>query len=246
MTKFITMLLFLGLTGCSFAQRSTSPPDGPQTDHTDGILQSIHNASAVTAGDDLRLTRLHHEQPIELLFTTCQGLGIDRQDNQLWILPISAAHAQISANSYLWVLPLDPTSNDHAWHIELHGGDAAATKTETGLKVLVNEDSVTLRKLQARPHRAVAAEAARSNYFTDERYDMDYVYYVDGKNAHGAEQYYEYPNVFAAVLISKFLGLTLTSGVDVSVAPHLNSFGTVEFRIPEYAVRSPTAKIVSC
>ena len=83
----------------------------------------------------------------------------------------------------------------------------------------------------------VAAEGAKENYFMGERYDMDYVYYVDGKNAHGAEQYYEYPNVYAAVLISKFLGLTVPPDADLAVAPHLTGYGTVEFNIPQYAVR---------
>ena len=86
--------------------------------------------------------------------------------------------------------------------------------------------------------KAVAAEGAKdSNYFMGERYDMDYVYYVDGKNAHGAEKYYEYPNVYAAVLVSKVLGLTVPADADVSVAPHLNGYGTVEFGAPAYALR---------
>ena len=70
-----------------------------------------------------------------------------------------------------------------------------------------------------------------------ERYDMDYVYYIDGKNAHGAEKYYEYPNVFAAVLISKLLGLTIPADADVSVAPHLSAYGSVEFDEPAYGLR---------
>jgi hypothetical protein len=83
----------------------------------------------------------------------------------------------------------------------------------------------------------VAAEGAKNNYFMSERYDMDHVYYVDGKDAHGAEKYYEYPNVFAAVLIEKLLGLSVPSDADVSIAPHLTGYGSVEFEIPEYAVR---------
>lgn len=70
-----------------------------------------------------------------------------------------------------------------------------------------------------------------------ERYDMDHVYYIDGKNAHGAERYYEYPNVFAAVLISKYLGITIPVDADLSVAPHLATYGTVEFDQPAYALR---------
>lgn len=85
--------------------------------------------------------------------------------------------------------------------------------------------------------KKVAAEGAKDKYFMGERYDMDHVFYIDGKDAHGAEKYYEYPNVFAAVLIEKLLGLTVPADADVSVAPHLTSYGSVEFGIPQYAVR---------
>ena len=85
--------------------------------------------------------------------------------------------------------------------------------------------------------KKVAAEGAKNGYFMSERYDMDHVYYIDGKDAHGAEKYYEYPNVFAAVLIQKLLGLTIPADADVSVAPHLMSYGNVELGIPEYALR---------
>ena len=66
---------------------------------------------------------------------------------------------------------------------------------------------------------------------------MDHVYYVDGKNAHGAEKYYEYPNVYAAVLISKYLGLAIPPDADVSVAPQIKGYGAVEFDIPKFALR---------
>jgi hypothetical protein len=85
--------------------------------------------------------------------------------------------------------------------------------------------------------KTVAEEGARNHYFMSERYDMDHEYYIDGKNAHGAEKYYEYPNVFAAVLVEKYLGLSVPPDADVSVAPHLKGYGEVEFEVPEYAVR---------
>jgi hypothetical protein len=85
--------------------------------------------------------------------------------------------------------------------------------------------------------KTVAAEGAKDNYFMSERYDMDHVYYIDGKDAHGAEKYYENPNVFTAVLIERLLGLTVPADADVSVAPHLASYGSVEFGIPTYALR---------
>jgi hypothetical protein len=83
----------------------------------------------------------------------------------------------------------------------------------------------------------VSAEAAKSNYYMSERYDMDYVYYVDGKDAHGAKMYYEYPNVFAAVLLREYLGIGLPAKADVSVAPHLNSYGSVRMQIAKYALQ---------
>jgi hypothetical protein len=85
--------------------------------------------------------------------------------------------------------------------------------------------------------KTVAREGAKDNYFMGERYDMDYIYYKDGKNAHGAGKYYEYPNVYAAVLISKYLGLTIPAEADVAVAPHLNAYGNVELTTPVYALR---------
>ena len=152
LTQLITILLFLVIAPCSIAQRGTSQLEQSEADHTEGLLQSIHKARIVASGDDLLLSRTHREHPVELTFTDCQGLGIDRQDNQWWILPISALAAQISANKYLWVLPLDASSKEHSWQIELHNGDATATKTDAGLKVVLNTDSVTLHRSQPRPH----------------------------------------------------------------------------------------------
>ena len=86
--------------------------------------------------------------------------------------------------------------------------------------------------------KMVTAEGAKNNYFMSERYDMDHVYYIDGKNAHGAEKVLRISQcLVAAVLIEKFLGLTVPADADVSVAPHLTSYGNVEFAIPQYALR---------
>ena len=85
--------------------------------------------------------------------------------------------------------------------------------------------------------KAVAVEGAKSDYLMGERYDMDHVYYVDGKNAHGAEKYYEYPNVYAAVLIAKYLGLTMQADADVAVAPQIAAYGSVEMGTSQYALR---------
>ena len=95
-----------------------------------------------------------------------------------------------------------------------------------------DQNSVLLTQLEQ-----VAAEGAKSGYFMRERYDMDHVYYVDGKDAHGSKMYYEYPNVFAAVLIGKYLGLTATADGDLKVAPHVAGYGSVRMEIPEYSVQ---------
>ena len=116
--------------------------------------------------------------------------------------------------------PYDLSAAGRYWY-----WDAAFRESE-------KENGILFKQLQA-----VAAEGVKDHYFMGERYDMDYVYYIDGKNAHGAEKYYEYPNVYAAVLIGKFLGLTIPADSDVSVAPHINGFGTVMFETTEYALK---------
>ena len=80
----------------------------------------------------------------------------------------------------------------------------------------------------------VSAEAAKSGYYMSERYDMDHVYYINGKDAHGATMYYEYPNVFAAVLLHQYLGLGFPTHAAASVAPHLNGYGSITVQIPSY------------
>lgn len=74
----------------------------------------------------------------------------------------------------------------------------------------------------------VARQAAREAYAMGERYDMDHVYYVDGSDWHGSPLYYEYPCVFAWVLVDEFLGLRPSLTADLRLAPRLNDFGRVE------------------
>ena len=92
-------------------------------------------------------------------------------------------------------------------------------------------------ELLARQLESVAEEGRSSGYWMGERYDMDHVYFKDGKNAHGAEKYYEYPNVYAAVLITKALGLTIPVDAEISVAPQLSRSGEVQFDGSPYALR---------
>ena len=74
------------------------------------------------------------------------GVGVNRKDDQWWILPISAPGDRINVNTNLWILPLDATSADHSWYLQFHGGAASATKTENGLKVHIQVDSLEITK----------------------------------------------------------------------------------------------------
>lgn len=75
--------------------------------------------------------------------------------------------------------------------------------------------------------RQVAEQARLDDYRMGERYDMNHVYYIDNKNWHGAPYYYEYPNVFAWVLIHDYLGLRPALDVDLELRPMLTEYGHV-------------------
>jgi hypothetical protein len=153
----IAILLLLGVSTNWSALGGGAALEGPQTSQGDGILQSIQNASMTQAGEDLVVTRKDARTPIELVFIRCQGLGVQYQDNQWWVLPISASGAQVDANKASWVLPVDATSKDHSWYIVLHGGNLHAKMTESGLTVTVDAESMTLSRAKARPHSDVFA-----------------------------------------------------------------------------------------
>lgn len=78
---------------------------------------------------------------------------------------------------------------------------------------------------------SVAKQAKTDSYKMGERYDMNYIYYNTGKdgekNWHGSPLYYEYPNVFADVLIHDYIGLDGDEEADVKISPCLADFGSV-------------------
>jgi hypothetical protein len=152
MKIMIAILLFLQLSTDVLALRGGGGLDGSDPDSTGGILQSIENANVTRTGEELLVTRKDARTPIEMVFTHCQGLGVQYEENQWWVLPISASGALADANRALWVLPLDPNSKDNSWHLDPHGGDLHMQKTESGLTVIVRAESVTLSKAEARPH----------------------------------------------------------------------------------------------
>ena len=83
----------------------------------------------------------------------------------------------------------------------------------------------------------VARQGAQDAWIMGERYDMNHVYYVDDKNWHGAEHYYEYPCVFSWVLFQEYLGVRPALDADLLIAPHLAEFGEVTLGQDAYRLR---------
>ncbi|WP_158750606.1 hypothetical protein [Acidobacterium sp. S8] len=148
----IAILLFLGVSTHVSALGGGAGIDGTQPRSAAGILQSIENANVTHVGEDLLVTQKDAHTPVEMVFTRCQGLGVQYEENQWWVLPITATGVLVDANRALWILPLDAMSKDHSWHIKLNSGDLSAKKTETGLTVTLHAKSVTLSMAEARPH----------------------------------------------------------------------------------------------
>jgi hypothetical protein len=148
----LAIFLLIGVSTHALALGGQAAQDVAQAANADGILQSIENADVTHAGERLLVTRRDTRVPLEIVFTRCQGLGVQYDHNQWWVLPISATGAQIDANRSLWVLPLDAASKENSWYLELHGGGLHAKKTESGLTVTLDAESVTLSKAEARPH----------------------------------------------------------------------------------------------
>ena len=159
MKKLVAVLFLMAVCGCLLrADGETRKEPGSvaqQMRLEEGILQRVENASLTVSGEMIVGSRKNHAAPVEVTFTRCQGLGIDRAQGQWWILPIGATGAEgssIAVNSGLWILPEDSRSKDHSWYFELHGGSAKATKTATGMRVLLDADVFAIHKSEARPH----------------------------------------------------------------------------------------------
>lgn len=151
MRLLFAFFLFLGVSFHLQALDSTVGQEGTSTAYAEGILQSIENASVARDGDQLRLTRKDAQAPLEIVFSHCQGLGLEYDRGQWWVLPISAAGAQVEANTALWVLPLEATTSESSWHLELHGGALRAQQTASGMVVTIEAQGVTLSRAEARP-----------------------------------------------------------------------------------------------
>ena len=149
----IAILLLLGMSTNLFAISGGGSVDGARAAYPDGILESIENANVSQAGESLLVSRKDVHIPVEMVFIRCQGLGVEYQDNQWWVLPVSKSGMHMEANRGLWILPLDAGTNDHSWHLVLrHGDNLKAQETEAGLTVTLDAENVTLSKAEARPH----------------------------------------------------------------------------------------------
>lgn len=152
--KRLVVLFLLGAWVCLRGQAMQNA-GSVVNDHAVGILQSVENATVALSGEDLVMARKDKAAPVQMTFTRCQGLGVRREDDQWWVLPISATGAHISTNKALWVLPLDVKSGEKSWDLQLQSGVAEATKTEKGLTVVIGSDRFTLHPSEARPHSDV-------------------------------------------------------------------------------------------
>jgi len=159
MKTLFAVLCLLGVSG--YLLRAVGPArqepraGGRQLPLKEGILQRVENARLTASGDTILASRKNHAAPVDMMFTSCQGLGIDQAQGRWWVLPIGATGAEgssIEVNSGLWILPEDARSKEHSWYFELHGGSAKATKTATGMRVLVDADGFAIHKSEARPH----------------------------------------------------------------------------------------------
>lgn len=82
----------------------------------------------------------------------------------------------------------------------------------------------------------VAAQAEADGFIMGERYDMNYIYYPSDKMWHGAAYYYEYPNVFAWVLLHEYLGIHSQPDCDYLISPRVDGEGSVRFAALRYTV----------
>ena len=118
-----------------------------------GILLNIKNANTKAVKDLSLVSIKDSNNPIELTFQTHTCIGINREDNKWYVLPLNGTSGQISANTNLWILPQDPFSKDKAYLIKLPGSDSVIAVIENDrLKVNVYSKKFELHTAEARPH----------------------------------------------------------------------------------------------
>src|ERR1700728_4557975 len=152
MKNLIVVIMCFGLATSVNAQPDLLKPGQPDLLPADGILQSIENGKVEVVGDHYVITSRGMQSPIDMIFKSCQGLGIDRKGNEWWVLPIGTNGSEISTNTNLWVLPEDAISVHKSWYIKLEPGDSLTARLDGVMKVQVSGKRFDLYQSETRPH----------------------------------------------------------------------------------------------
>lgn len=169
MKMLIASLMFIWMAAPSNAQVNAPSSGVPGQKQTEGILQSVENADMQSSGDHVLVTRKDSSLPVEMVFKSSVGIGIHREREQWWVLPLSAAGSQIEVNTNLWVLPLNPQSSDRSWYIKLQSGGSISASLDDVLRVRVSANRFELYKSEARPH--------------SDTFNNRFVFHIDGGEA---------------------------------------------------------------
>ena len=91
MMRLACVLSFCLFSSCVAVQAERRLAESQQQLRGEGTLASIANADITASGDDLLIHSRDRGAPVEMDFKGCQGLGVEREHDQWWVLPISAA-----------------------------------------------------------------------------------------------------------------------------------------------------------
>jgi hypothetical protein len=85
---------------------------------------------------------------------------------------------------------------------------------------------------------SVVQEARKTDFVMGERYSMRHVYYNSSTDPdyHGSLHYYEYPAVFAWVLLHDLLGIHPSLHADFELAPLMPEYGSFSLESPGLAI----------
>lgn len=144
--------MFLAAASASPCQVAPPAAAAPAPDSVDEVPPPIQNGTLQRVGDHYVVTRKYGSSPVELTFQSAQGIGIDRERNQWWVLPLNTAGNQIQVNTNLWVLPQNPFSQVHSWYIKLQPGQSIAARLDDGMHVRVSGNRFEMFPSEARPH----------------------------------------------------------------------------------------------
>ncbi|MBL4676372.1 MAG: hypothetical protein JKY70_09245 [Mucilaginibacter sp.] len=118
-----------------------------------GILQDIKNAIAKNVKGYTQVSNKDGNSPIQLTFETSTCVGVTRENDQWYILPMNGAPGEICANTGLWVLPQNALSKDNSYFIKLSGNDSVTATIANGTTTVnIYAKKFELHKAECRPH----------------------------------------------------------------------------------------------